>query len=57
MNVTFTTQQRHTVAQGLLIFAAALAFVTFAAATGSMPSGFTVQAETLMAFAQGVLGA
>jgi hypothetical protein len=57
MNVTFNTQQRHTVAQALLIFAAAIAFVTLASATGSIPSGFTVQAETLMAFAQGVLGA
>ncbi len=57
MNVTFNTQQRHTLAQGLLIFAAAIAFVTLASATGSIPSGFTVQAETLMAFAQGVLGA
>jgi hypothetical protein len=57
MNVSFTTQQRHTAAQGLLILATAIALVTLAAATGSMPSGFTVQAETLMAFAQGALGA
>jgi hypothetical protein len=57
MNVSFTTQQRHTVAQGLFILATAIAVVTVAAATGSMPSGFTVQAETLMAFAQGALGA
>lgn len=57
MNVTFTTQQRNAVAQGLMIFAAAFAFLSFAAATGSMPSGFTVQSETLLAFVQGVLGA
>ena len=38
MNVSFTTQQRHTAAQGLLILATAIALVTLAAATGSMPS-------------------
>ncbi len=57
MNVTFTTQQRHTLAQGLLIFAAAIALVTLAAASGVMPSGLTVQTEALTAFAQGLLGA
>lgn len=57
MNVAFTTRQRHTVAQGLLIFAAAIVLVSLAASTGSMPSGLSVQAETLMAFVQGVLGA
>ena len=57
MNVSFNTQQRHTLAQGLLIFAAAIALVSLAAATGAMPSGVTVQAETLMAFVQGLLSA
>ena len=57
MNITFNGPQRHTVAQGLLILAAAIVFVTVALAAGSMPSGFTVRAEILVAFAQGALGA
>ncbi len=57
MNITFNSPQRHTVAQGLLILAAAIALVTLAVAVGSMPSGFTVRAEILVAFAQGALGA
>ncbi len=57
MNVTFSTRQRHVLAQGLVIFGTAIVFVTLAVATGTMPSGFTVQSESLMAIAQGVLGA
>ena len=55
MNVTFSTRQRHVLGQGLVIFGTAIVFVTLALATGSMPSGFTVQTESLMAMAQAVL--
>jgi hypothetical protein len=57
MNITFTSQQRHTLARVLLISAAAIGFVTLAAATNALAGGFTVRAETLIAFAQGALGA
>ena len=57
MNVTFSTRQRSVLAQGLLIFGVAVAFVALATATGAMPSAHAVQAETLVAMAQGVLGA
>jgi hypothetical protein len=57
MNVTFSTRQRSFLAQGLLIFGVALAFVALATATGSMPSARAVQAETFVAMGQGVLGA
>ena len=40
-----------------MVFAIAVAFVALALAAGSMPSGFAVRAEALIAFAQGALGA
>lgn len=57
LNISFTTHQRHTLGRGLMVFAIAVAFVALALAAGSMPSGFAVRAEALIAFAQGALGA
>jgi hypothetical protein len=57
MNITFTGQQRHRLTRVLLISAAAVGLVTLAMATNALPNGFMVRAETLIAFAQGALGA
>ncbi|HEY1561566.1 MAG TPA: hypothetical protein VGF71_11845 [Caulobacteraceae bacterium] len=57
MNITFTSQQRNTLARGLLISAAATGLVSLAVATNAIPSDFMVRAEILIAFAQGALGA
>ena len=57
MNITFTSQQRHALARILLVSAAVIGLVTLAAAAKALPSGFAVRAESLIAIAQGVLGA
>jgi hypothetical protein len=56
MNIP-TPQQKNTLVQGVAIFVLAIGLVTAAHAANAIPSTFAIQSETLLAFAQGIIGA